>query len=106
MIHASISSGHSSTSVRTGNRLRLILLAAALAVSSVPVYRFIGSMLWYHEYLGDYQVFWGVTKLPIQEIYGHRAFAYPPSSLVLLLPFGLLPFWPSLVAWSAAGSSA
>ncbi len=42
--------------------LRLGLLAAALLIGFVPVLRFIGSMLWFHNFLGDYQVFWGLAR--------------------------------------------
>lgn len=86
--------------------LRLGLLAGALLLNSTPIYRFIGSMIWFHQYLGDYQVFWGITKIPVDDIYGHRVFAYPPTALMLFSPFALLPFWPSLMAWSAAGMAA
>jgi hypothetical protein len=104
MNSARLASRLSSIGVRLkSDRLRLGLLASALILSLVPVYQFVGSMLWYGEYLGDYKVFWGVTKIPTHGIYDHRAFAYPPTALLLILPFGLLPFWPSLVAWSAAG---
>lgn len=63
-------------------------------------------MIWFHQYLGDYQVFWGVTQIPVNGIYDHRVFAYPPTALLLLRPFGWLPFWPSLIAWSSAGALA
>ena len=32
-----------------------------------------------------------------------RPYAYPPTALLLLAPFGALPFWPALAAWTAAG---
>lgn len=86
--------------------MRLGLLACALLAGLVPIYQFIGSMIWFREYLGDFQVFWGVTKVPVGAIYDHRVFAYPPTTLLLLTPFGQLPFWPSLVAWSAVGTAA
>ena len=90
----------------TEDLCRLGLLACALLANVVPIYRFIGSMIWFHHYLGDYQVFWGITKVPLGNIYDHRVFAYPPTALMLLSPFGLLPFWPSLVAWSIVGVAA
>src|SRR5690349_17700819 len=92
---------------RSGDELlRNGLLACALIANLLPIHRFIGSMIWFHEYLGDYQVFWGITKVPTNEIYDHQVFAYPPSALGLLSPFGLLPFWPALLAWSATGAAA
>src|SRR5260370_32563872 len=32
-----------------------------------------------------------------------RPYAYPPSALLLLAPFGRLPFWAALGAWWALG---
>ena len=75
--------------------LRVGLLVCALLASLGPIYQFIGSMIWFHQYLGDYQVFWGITKVPVERIYDHRVFAYPPTTMLLLAPFGLLPFLPS-----------
>ena len=63
-------------------------------------------MLWFREYLGDYQVFWGIGSAPLEWVYGHYGFPYPPTALMLVRPFGLLPFWPSLVAWGLAGAAA
>ncbi len=85
---------------------RVGLLVCALLMNLVPVYQFVGSMFWFHQYLGDYQVFWGITKVQLHNIYDHRVFAYPPSALMLISPFGILPFWLSLIAWSAAGVTA
>jgi hypothetical protein len=90
----------------TGDLLRVGLLVSALLANLWPIYQFIGSMIWFHQYLGDYQVFWGITKVPSQGIYDHRVFAYPPTTMLLLEPFGLLSFFPSLLAWSAAGAVA
>ena len=74
--------------------------------SLVPVYRFVGSMIWFREYLGDYKVFWGITKISFRHIYDHHVFAYPPTGLLLFWPFGKLSFLPSLISWSAAGTAA
>src|SRR5205085_7903230 len=84
--------------------LRLGLLAAALLIGFVPVLRFIGSMLWFHNFLGDYQVFWGIGSAPLAWVYGHYGFPYPVTALFLVRLFGLLPFWPSYVAWGLASS--
>lgn len=86
--------------------LRLGLLACAVAANLGPLYQLIGSMVWFRDYLGDFQVFWGIASVPFNEIYGHRVFAYPPTTLLLILPFGLIPFWPSLILWSTAGAVA
>ena len=86
--------------------LRMTLLVAAIGIGLLPLYRFIGSMVWFREYLGDYQVFWGIGSAPLKWVYGHYGFPYPPTALILVRPFGLLPFWPSLIAWGAAGAAA
>jgi hypothetical protein len=86
--------------------VRIGLLACAMLAGLVPIYQFIGSMIWFHQYLGDYQVFWGITKVPISQIYDHHVFAYPPTTMLLLAPFGLPSLFPSLVAWSVAGAAA
>jgi hypothetical protein len=88
------------------NLLRLSLLALAVGIGLTSIYQFIGSMIWFREYLGDYQVFWGISSVPLVRIYDHRVFAYPPSALLLIRPFGWLPFWPSLLAWSVTGMAA
>lgn len=31
-------------------------------------------------------------------------FVYPPTALLLLAPFGALPFWPAYILWTAAGA--
>ena len=91
---------------RADDLLRAGLLMLALAIGAVPLFQLVGSMIWFREYLGDYQVFWGIRSVPVEHIYDHRVFAYPPSALLLMRPFGILPFWPSLVAWTAAGAIA
>lgn len=107
MEEVSISAESTSTSARSAeDRFRLGLLICALLANMVPIYQFIGSMIWFREYLGDFQVFWGITKLPLDQVYDHHVFAYPPTAMMLLAPFGSLPFWPSLIAWSAAGAAA
>jgi Glycosyltransferase family 87 len=93
-------------SQRIDQMLRVGLLVAALAIGLLPLYRFIGSMIWFREYLGDYQVFWGIGSAPLEWVYGHYGFPYPPTALMLVRPFGMLPFWPSLVAWGMAGAGA
>jgi hypothetical protein len=86
--------------------LRIGLLVCALLANLAPIYHFLGSMIWFREYLGDYQVFWGITQIPFERIYDQRVFAYPPTTMLLLIPFGLAPFLLSLVAWSATGAVA
>ena len=57
------------TSVRsTDDLLRLGLLLCGLLANLGPIYQFIGSMIWFHQYLGDYQVFSGITKVPLADL--------------------------------------
>ncbi|GAA3904444.1 hypothetical protein GCM10022276_23820 [Sphingomonas limnosediminicola] len=88
--------------------LRGYLLLASMAVGLIPALGFVFSMFWYRGYLGDWNVFWGIETAPLEWVYGHYlpVFPYPPTGLMLFRPFGLLPFWPSLLAWSAAGATA
>lgn len=99
-------SANARPSGRGDHILRLGLLVAALAIGMVPLYRFIGSMIWFREYLGDYQAFWGIGSASLEWVYGRYGFPYPPTALLLVRPFGLLPFWSSLVAWGLAGGLA
>jgi len=46
--------------------LRGGLLVTAIAIGLLPTYRFIGSMIWFKEYLGDYQLFWGIGSAPVK----------------------------------------
>jgi hypothetical protein len=55
---------------RRGELLRLGLLTAALLVGMVPVFRFVGSMFWFREFLGDWQVFWINASAPLESVYG------------------------------------
>jgi hypothetical protein len=93
---------------RRAELLRLGMLATALAIGLVPTYQYVGSMVWFHEYLGDYNVFWGIGSAPLNWVYGHfrPVFPYSPPALILIRPFGLLPFWPSFLAWSVIGVTA
>jgi len=45
---------------------------------------------------------WAVTKAQafMFDVRRPLAFVYPPSSLPLFYPFGLLPFWPAYALWS------
>ncbi len=91
---------------RRADLLRFGLLTAALVIGFVPVFQFIGSMIWFHEFLGDYQVFWINGHSPLAQVYDRWLFPYPPTSLFLVRSFGALPFWPSFFAWGIAGLAA
>lgn len=78
--------------------------------------------VWRHgHYIGDFTVFW--TAPHVASVYdfdavshaqdpmiggyaGPRPFAYPPSFLLLLKPFGVLPFFVALGAWITLGVAA
>lgn len=91
---------------RGADLLRLGLLTAALAIGFVPIFQFIGSMIWFREFLGDYQVFWINGSAPLELNYGRWLFPYPPTTLAFVKAFGLFPFWPSFFAWGLAGAAA
>lgn len=86
--------------------LRWVLLGLGLVAGWLSLIGPIGSMIVFHRYLGDYLgVFWEIARDPGQA-YRHPGFSYPPPSLLLLRPFGWLPFVPSLVAWDLVGAAA
>jgi len=45
------------------------------------------------------------AQMSIRPPVGPLPFPYPPSSLPLLAPFGLLPFWPSYFLWSSLSAA-
>jgi hypothetical protein len=54
----------------------------------------------------DWAVFWPVAHHSIAETYqrmNELAFAYPPTTLLLLKPFALLPYFAALVVWTVSG---
>ena len=83
--------------------LRYALLCAGLGLGAYNLVPPIGSMFWFHRYLGDFNVFWGIASVPLDLVYERYGFAYPPPSLFLIRPFGEVPFWPALLLWSSAG---
>ena len=93
--------------MRDAVRVSLIVVAAAFALMTV------GSVLWNDvitvpNYYSDYAFIWPAPQVPIDRLYTEvaaRAFAYPPSSLLLIAPFSALPFIPSLILWSLTGSA-
>src|SRR5689334_10022293 len=71
----------------------------------------------------DFSVFWTATHVPRSHLYdsgyvtaeqawlvppsaGPRPWIYPPSALLLFLPFGLIAFWPAFFIWSALSLTA
>ncbi len=51
----------------------------------------------------DYRSFRYDALLVLHQLKGGDFLPYPPSFLVLSIPFNLLPIWPSCIAWLAAG---
>jgi hypothetical protein len=86
---------------------RRFLIAAAFSSSSIAfVFFMLLNWLRYQTYLGDYLIFWRAgAGWPLYRDLHHLAFAYPPTSLILLTPFGLIPFWWSVAIWTATGMS-
>lgn len=97
---------------------------AVLAIAAIVVAKSIGLIVPWLEpgaYHADYSVFWTAVRMAVedpQRLYdssavtqaqawltdphwGPRPFAYPPSALPLFGAFAWLPYWPSLLAWSA-----
>lgn len=71
----------------------------------------------------DFSVFWTAAHVPPSHLYdsdyvtadqawlvppsaGPRPWIYPPSALLLFLPFGLIAFWPAFILWSALSLTA
>ena len=86
--------------------LRYGLLLAAIVVGGFMIYPFIGSQIHFRDYLGDYQLFWHMAQRPMRDLYVDFPFPYPPTALLLMRPFGLLPFPAALIAWSGLGLAA
>lgn len=50
----------------------------------------------------DYEVFWRSVRNPAPYAFNLLPFGNPPTTLVLLQPLKLVPFWSGLVVWDAA----
>jgi hypothetical protein len=84
---------------------RRFLIAAAFGASTIA-FVFFHLLNWfrYQSYLGDYLIFWRAARgWQLYTDLHLLSFAYPPTSLFLLSPFGALPFWWALAIWTAAG---
>lgn len=46
------------------------------------------------------------AQMSLRPPVGPLPFPYPPSALPLMAPFGLLPFWPALWAWTTLSATA
>jgi hypothetical protein len=61
------------------------------------------TFMWAGARASDPYDIWAVTRAQawIRAADKPLAFVYPPSSLPLFFPFGLLPFWSAFIAWTA-----
>ncbi|MEO8560272.1 MAG: glycosyltransferase family 87 protein [Rhodospirillales bacterium] len=85
--------------------LRRLLIVASFTGSTIAFFFFtLVNWLHFQTYLGDYTIFWRAgAGWPIYGDLHDLPFAYPPTALLLLRPFGLLPFWWALAAWTVFG---
>lgn len=74
-----------------------------LGVDFLPLWT-AGDMAWSHP--GQVYDFAAVSRAQswlLPNLHWSRPYAYPPTALLVLAPFGKLPFWPSLTLWVALG---
>ena len=95
-----------------------ILIGTALFCAlSVDVGAFVLPFLQNAHYSGDFTVFWNASRTPIDSIYAYPLpydggieatgpYINPPSFLLFLYPFGILPFYWALVTWGLLGLTA
>ncbi|MEO6360867.1 MAG: glycosyltransferase family 87 protein [Sphingomicrobium sp.] len=88
---------------RVRRLLRILLLSLSLAVGSTMILLWVLMQLKDGRYLGDYNVFWGIADAPMEYVYRRYRFAYPPTALLLIRPFGFLEFWWAYALWIGAG---
>lgn len=87
---------------------RRFLIIVAFSASSIAFFFFI-LLKWLRHgaYLGDYLIFWRAgAGWPLYRDLHQLVFPYPPTALFLVRPFGILPFWWALAAWSLTGLGA
>jgi arabinofuranan 3-O-arabinosyltransferase len=105
-------------------KVRLLwALAAALAVVGALEFRTLynfqplgidflplwtaGHMAWSHPgQIYDFAAVSHAQAWLLPSLHWLRPYAYPPTALLLLAPFGALPFWPALALWTALGLGA
>lgn len=59
--------------------------------------------LYWHFGIGaDFEVFWRAVRNPTPYAYSPLPFGNPPTTLLVLQPLKLLPFWWGLIAWDLA----
>ncbi|MEO5774801.1 MAG: glycosyltransferase family 87 protein [Sphingomicrobium sp.] len=101
-------------SLDRGAAVRYGLLFVALATGIIITLPWIIVQFRIDDYLGDFQLFWKISQIPVHDLYGPVAlardpteasfvFPYPPTALLLILPFGALPFPLALATWSLLG---
>ena len=94
----------------------LVGLATACALA-VDTFGIILKTVESARYVGDFTVFWSAAQAPVDQVYDWSflrnsqmdrigevgPFAYPPTALLLLRPFGLFPIFSALTLWGAVG---
>lgn len=90
---------------RDRDNLRRFLLVTAFTASTVAfAVLYLPPTLRYRTYLGDYIIFWQAgSGWPLYRNLHELTFPYPPTALLLVKPFGSLPFVPAVIAWTLAG---
>ena len=99
----------------TGRRLlQLFLLTASILLGDYFLLDWVAIQIKLGDYLGDFQMFWRYAQMPVAGTYTPVAlardpnnatfvFPYPPTSLLLIRPFGNLAFPAALLTWSVLG---
>ncbi len=74
-----------------------------LGIDFLPLWT-AGRMAWAHpERVYDFAAVSHAQDWLLPHLKWPRPYIYPPTTLLLLAPFGCLPFWPALTAWVALG---
>lgn len=74
-----------------------------LGIDFLPLWT-AGRMAWAHpDRVYDFAAVSHAQSWLLPNLKWPRPYIYPPTTLLLLAPFGCLPFWPALAAWVALG---
>ena len=77
-----------------------------LGIDFLPLWT-AGHMVWSHPaQVYDFTAVSHAQAWLLPSLHWLRPYAYPPTALLLLAPFGALPFWPALALWTALGLGA
>jgi hypothetical protein len=97
----------------------IALRIALIYVGLIVAWYFAREILW-PGYAPDFVTLWTAVRAPpdlvydaqaltaaqahLAPVYNLRPFPYPPTVLLPLLPFGALPLWPAMAAWTLTGA--